>query len=236
MDEYPSISPYAYCAWNPVNLVDPDGMECDGYESVTGEYKWFDNRHESSFTADDGTLWNIVTDNRSDWNEATTIRKANIQGLVSMGYSRDDAEHDVRLYEGDNPLFTKESKLLNPDKYISSWANSINSGGNGGVTKISPEIEGTGYSLKFYSDKGGQEKANSLGIVKSNIIGHLYEFAREKWEEFRYKGTAVSDPSYDMHYNNAKGLLHALTLPKKQLYSPPTIYSNYHKSGGMKLP
>ena len=26
-DKYPGISPYAYCAWNPVKLVDPDGME-----------------------------------------------------------------------------------------------------------------------------------------------------------------------------------------------------------------
>ena len=24
-DKYPSISPYAYCVWNPVKLVDPDG-------------------------------------------------------------------------------------------------------------------------------------------------------------------------------------------------------------------
>ena len=24
-DKYPSLSPYAYCAWNPVKLVDPDG-------------------------------------------------------------------------------------------------------------------------------------------------------------------------------------------------------------------
>ena len=24
-DKYPSISPYAYCTWNPVKLVDPDG-------------------------------------------------------------------------------------------------------------------------------------------------------------------------------------------------------------------
>ena len=26
-DKYPSISPYAYCVWNPVKLVDPDGRE-----------------------------------------------------------------------------------------------------------------------------------------------------------------------------------------------------------------
>ena len=26
-DKYPSISPYAYCAWNPVRLLDPDGRE-----------------------------------------------------------------------------------------------------------------------------------------------------------------------------------------------------------------
>lgn len=25
-DKYPSISPYAYCAWNPMKLVDPDGQ------------------------------------------------------------------------------------------------------------------------------------------------------------------------------------------------------------------
>ncbi|MCR5192894.1 MAG: RHS repeat-associated core domain-containing protein, partial [Bacteroidales bacterium] len=28
-DKYPSISPYAYCAWNPVKLVDPNGEEID---------------------------------------------------------------------------------------------------------------------------------------------------------------------------------------------------------------
>ena len=29
-DKYPGISPYAYCAWNPVKLVDPDGQDISG--------------------------------------------------------------------------------------------------------------------------------------------------------------------------------------------------------------
>ena len=48
-DKYPSISPYAYCAWNPVRLVDPDGNEAmtndDWYKSTTknsnGDYSVF---------------------------------------------------------------------------------------------------------------------------------------------------------------------------------------------------
>jgi RHS repeat-associated protein len=35
-DKYPSISPYNYCAWNPVKLVDPDGQEYGDYFSSTG--------------------------------------------------------------------------------------------------------------------------------------------------------------------------------------------------------
>ena len=37
-DKYPSISPYAYCAWNPVKLVDPDGMEINPVYTKEGEY------------------------------------------------------------------------------------------------------------------------------------------------------------------------------------------------------
>ncbi len=38
-DKYPNISPYAYCAWNPVKLVDPDGREISPVFSSTGRFR-----------------------------------------------------------------------------------------------------------------------------------------------------------------------------------------------------
>jgi len=43
MDKYPGISPYNYCMWNPVKLVDPNGCMVDWVESAEGIIYWDDN-------------------------------------------------------------------------------------------------------------------------------------------------------------------------------------------------
>ena len=227
-DKYPSISPYAYCAWNPVKLVDPDGMEFDGYKGRNGQYQWFDKHTEQSFVDENGVTWNKVTNDQNAWKEATTIREANIQGLESLGYERSDAERDVRLYDGKDPLFTKESLLLNSQNYTSNWETAINS--DEGNAKQSPEIKNTGYSLKFYPNKGGRKDANSLGIVQTSGLGHLFEAGMEAIEREICGSKADSDPLYDMHYNNATGLIRRLNPPPVKEYQTPLFY----RTGGMK--
>lgn len=46
-DKYPNLSPYNYCAWNPVKLVDPDGMEVGDYYSIYGEWLGTDGKNDN---------------------------------------------------------------------------------------------------------------------------------------------------------------------------------------------
>ena len=50
-DKYPGVSPYTYCAWNPVKLVDPDGKMI-----VPNDDGWIVNHDEKTVTkiADNG--------------------------------------------------------------------------------------------------------------------------------------------------------------------------------------
>ncbi len=64
-DKYPSISPYAYCAWNPVKLVDPEGTEIDDYFSYKGKYLGSDDAETHNVKIMSATHWNKLEKNKN---------------------------------------------------------------------------------------------------------------------------------------------------------------------------
>lgn len=53
MDKYPSLSPYNYCAWNPVRLIDPDGCEAGDYYDKNGKWLFNDGIDDGKIYVED---------------------------------------------------------------------------------------------------------------------------------------------------------------------------------------
>ena len=67
VDKYPSISPYAYCAWNPMKLVDPDGNDWvvifdHENKTVTIEAQYAVNDNDAKKSAENAVkIWNNLS-------------------------------------------------------------------------------------------------------------------------------------------------------------------------------
>ena len=120
-DKYPGISPYAYCAWNPVKLVDPDGN--DWYQ------KTYENGHTSiEYCKDEASC---PTDGRYlgqayiVFEGSSAETPANITGQDGMPKRSITAPGaiaaDVTVYgpngENDVQHYTGYTMTSNPEKY-----------------------------------------------------------------------------------------------------------------------
>ncbi len=102
-DKYPSISPYAYCAWNPVKLVDPDGKDVriiknDKNKTIIIKANFYYSRKNLGSEADVflSGFKNAINSWESD------IKKAlEDQSLGVAGYS---VTFDFKFYNRNNPI------------------------------------------------------------------------------------------------------------------------------------
>ena len=57
-DKYPGISPYAYCAWNPIRLLDPNGEEIGDFYDECGNYLGTDGVDDRKVYQTTKEAWN----------------------------------------------------------------------------------------------------------------------------------------------------------------------------------
>ena len=111
-DKYPNISPYAYCAWNPIIAIDPNGMDSVYVNRNGSEYKRLPGGNSTFINVNDN--WQEVPmpgiiQERTQTHENTTgdeYQKYDYLIAAATGYfNADKNAGELQLYtDGSNPI------------------------------------------------------------------------------------------------------------------------------------
>ena len=126
-DKYPNLSPYAYCAWTPLKLVDPDGKDWDPtteekylkpYEvELTSRINYFNSIDDRSLTEEEQSQFDECT---ASLNEISKLRDdPNTIYTINVGRKTSKTPYGLISYSGKSgnkdlisiSVFTQ----LNPD-------------------------------------------------------------------------------------------------------------------------
>ena len=215
-DKHPNISPYAYCAWNPVKLVDPDGNDWYMYTQEEGEkrqeyYIWKEG-HEKSIEIDGNTYTNIGAfasirgaDGRytnffqNEWISHSTTKQSS-QQLSNFLFSEEGKGVRSILY-GTNSHLSNQSKTELLQGRVTSSSQFYNDVVN--ILKGTLSVAGTGLTASgaITSSIPG---ANELGIIMvamgntmsatSNIIDGVQSACARDWSAVMLDMACVVSP------------------------------------------
>ena len=201
-DKYPSLSPYAYCANNPVKLVDPNGEKViNAYENDYNEKKTDYEAAYNKFISFGGNK------NAEGYKEAQReYRKAKREyNDISYKYNTvANAISSVQKYN--NTLYEKMNDLRNGDKVVDVYVTIDYSHNHKGWLNIPPFPVPTcpqAMVVKLNPSIGFNEEFIDMGCVLSHEFGHL-EYIVPEWTAYQeyLKDVVKFNPNHDGHRNS----------------------------------
>ncbi|MBO7488665.1 MAG: RHS repeat-associated core domain-containing protein [Bacteroidales bacterium] len=135
-DKYPSLSPYAYCAWNPVKLVDPDGRDVeiikdDENRTVTIKANFYYNYNQLGSEAEvflEG-FKNVLTSWQNDIETALMDESLGVSGYkVNFKFDFFECENPIKSADNDrignslsdDPDFHGPSAMVSNTKHLTA--------------------------------------------------------------------------------------------------------------------
>ena len=159
-DKYPSLSPYAYCGWNPVKLVDPDGREL----VFTGE-----SEHVNSLLKIMNSCFSFSSDVFSIIDGKVQSRELNSEELESMSEKQQAFYNTIMSAVNDEKTISIGVVSNSEQVLIGSWnLNQID------IADINAVGKGEGTDL--YSMIGHEIAEQQYKQTTSNpsyIFGHM---------------------------------------------------------------
>ena len=101
-DKYPSLSPYNYCAWNPMKIVDPDGEDVADFYDLNGQWIGTDGINDGRIylVTDETDVSKILANGENCEIQTTSV--SNVKSAIELPSVGLREEMLSKLIENDN--------------------------------------------------------------------------------------------------------------------------------------
>ena len=178
-DKYPSISPYAYCAWNPVKLLDPDGRDIWILIGPRKEekVKWTAN----GLFNEDGSRYS--GDNTFVLQTALALNAIYEDNKMVLSKFMDNSEYDISISETAGATqFFECTAGSEKSGFILCRVQSINFNPNMGLAQCKPDADDEEYMAPF--------------ICLLHEFGHVYNAVTD-YKSYRNRLRTNTGDAYD---------------------------------------
>jgi len=169
-DKYPSISPYAYCAWNPVKLVDPDGRDL-----------YIPNEDSESHNASKQDILSLV---KEKYKKYICFDK---EGNVSLSEDVTDG-----MLKNDKGLALIKDLVTSQKKFLYEASDDASSTYNDGLSHEMTSDEWTMDGIVNASSYGKDSRGLYTHTPKKGYDGHVILAKSGDWKETDKNGFATS--------------------------------------------